>query len=156
MHSKVKGLSLVVRVAIVGQMHVREERSTRNCVNWPKRDAAEPWLVGEKSLQRNCANSLLATCKALWRGSAPTFRPLLEGGRWSKENLGEHKGTFVGKIVIVPSSWIGEIVSVSDVASGRKVTCSVGGWGRGRRDGPLVQSKVETSSMCRTISRWSC
>ena len=77
MQVKEKGLPLVVRVAIVGQMHVREERSTRNCVNWPKRDAAVVgW--GEKFAAKLC-EQLAGDLQSTY--SAQTFRPLLEGGR---------------------------------------------------------------------------
>ena len=101
MHSKVKGLPLVVRVAFVGQMHVREERSTRNCVNWPKRDAAVVgW--GEKFAAKLCeqlAGDLQSTLKA----QRSNFLSTLRGQ--AIEGVGEHKkGFFVRKIVSVPAS----------------------------------------------------
>ena len=98
MHSKVKGLSLVVRVAIVGQMHVREERSTRNCVNWPKRDAAVVgW--GEKFAAKLC-EQLAGDLQSTLKGQRSNFLSILRGQ--AIEGVGEHKkGFFVRKIVIV-------------------------------------------------------
>ena len=101
MHSKVKGLPLVVRVAFVGQMHVREERSTRNCVNWPKRDAAMVgW--GEKFAAKLC-EQLAGDLQSTLKGQCSNFLSTLRGQ--AIEGVGEHKkGFFVRKIVIVPAS----------------------------------------------------
>ena len=88
MHSKVKGLPLVVRVAFVGQMHVREERSTRNCVNWPKRDAAVVgW--GEKFAAKLC-EQLAGDLQSTLKGQRSNFSSTLRGRQVIE---GEFRGT---------------------------------------------------------------